>query len=101
MVPLRQPLRPASGWHQGGGELRVSDNIVLIPLSPYAPELIPMENVWEYLRANKLSARIWDTYDQVLTASANPGIGSSPTPNVFDLSGPAIGQRSTSSRAFP
>jgi hypothetical protein len=24
--------------------------------------------VWDYLRANKLSARVWDTYDAVLAA---------------------------------
>jgi hypothetical protein len=60
-----------AGWHQSGGELRVPDNIVLIALPPYAPELNPMENVWEYLRANKLSARIWDDYDQILTACAD------------------------------
>ena len=31
------------------------DNITLLPLPAYAPELNPMENVWEYLRPNKLS----------------------------------------------
>ena len=41
-----------------------------IPLPQYAPELNRMGNVWKYLRANKLSARIWDTYDQILTACA-------------------------------
>jgi hypothetical protein len=44
-----------AGWHQTGGRLIVPDNITLLPLPPYAPELNPMENVWEYLRANKLS----------------------------------------------
>ena len=37
-----------AGWHATGGELVVPDNIVLVPLPPYAPELNPMENVWEY-----------------------------------------------------
>ena len=45
-----------AGWHQPGGELVVPDNIVLLPLPPYAPELNPMENVWDYLRGNKLCA---------------------------------------------
>ena len=31
-------------------------------LPPYAPELNPMENVWDYLRGNKLSSRVWNTY---------------------------------------
>ena len=43
---------------------------VLQPLPPYSPELNRMENVWEYLRANKLSAGVWDDYDEILQASA-------------------------------
>src|SRR6201985_2299301 len=57
-----------AGWHQPGGRLRVPDNLVLLPLPPYAPQLNPMENVWEYLRANKLSAKVWDDYDAILAA---------------------------------
>jgi len=59
-----------AGWHQTGGELKPPDNIVLLPLPPYAPELNPMENVWDYLRDNKLSARVWDSYDEILAACA-------------------------------
>src|ERR1700730_4800705 len=57
-----------AGWHQSGGELKLPDKIVLLPLPPYAPELNPMENVWDYLRDNKLSARVWDSYDKILAA---------------------------------
>lgn len=57
-----------AGWHQQGGELVVPRNIVLVPLPPYAPELNPMENVWEFLRANKLSAQIWDDYHAIVDA---------------------------------
>ena len=35
---------------------------------PYAPELNAMENVWDYLRANKLSSLVWDSYDAVVQA---------------------------------
>jgi hypothetical protein len=27
-----------------------------------------MENVWDYLRANKLSAGVWNSYDEILDA---------------------------------
>jgi transposase len=60
-----------AGWHQKGGELTLPGNIVLLHLPPYAPELNPMENVWEYLRANKLSAGVWDTYEAILQACAD------------------------------
>lgn len=57
-----------AGWHQTGAELRVPDNITPLRLPPYAPELNPMENVWEYLRSNKLCALVWDTYDAIVEA---------------------------------
>ncbi len=57
-----------AGWHQLGGELEVPDNIVLLHLPPYCPELNPMENVWAYLRGNKLCARVWNSYDDILEA---------------------------------
>ncbi len=41
-----------------------------MPLPPYSPELNPMEDVWEFLRANKLSATVWDSYDDTLDACA-------------------------------
>jgi hypothetical protein len=27
-----------------------------------------MENVWDYLRQNKLCARVWDTYEDIVEA---------------------------------
>jgi len=41
---------------------------VLLPLPPYAPELNPVENVWEFLCGNHLSHRVWATYDDILGA---------------------------------
>jgi putative transposase len=57
-----------AGWHQQGGALQVPDNITLLRLPPYAPELNPMENVWDYLRANKLSRLVWDSYEAIVAA---------------------------------
>ncbi len=61
-------LCDGAGWHQTGERLQVPDNITLLPLPPYAPELNPMENVWEYLRANKLCNRVWDSYEDIINA---------------------------------
>jgi transposase len=60
-----------AGWHKPGGELRLPANLTLLPLPPYAPELNPVENVWEYLRGNRLSLTVWDTYDQIVEACCN------------------------------
>jgi hypothetical protein len=57
-----------AGWHQRSKQLVLPDNISLLPLPPYSPELNPMENVWDYLRQNKLCANVWDTYDDILEA---------------------------------
>ena len=64
-----------AGWHQSGGALVVPDNIVLLHLppplrarSPYSPELNPMENVWDYLRQNKLCALVWNSYEHIVEA---------------------------------
>ena len=54
-----------AGWH-GSAELEVPDNITLLKLPPYSPELNPMENVWAYLRANKLAISVFDNYEQIV-----------------------------------
>ena len=57
-----------AGWHQPGERLPIPENITLLPLPSYAPELNPIENVWEYLRGNQLSLCLWDSYDAILNA---------------------------------
>ncbi len=43
-------------------------NISLLALPPYAPELNPVENIWQFLRHNFLSHQVWNTYDDILAA---------------------------------
>jgi transposase len=57
-----------AGWHQPGGKLIVPDNISLLPLPPYSPELNPVENVWQYLRQNDLANRVFETYTAIIDA---------------------------------
>src|SRR5450759_2591893 len=54
-----------AGYHVAK-DLAVPHNITLVPLPPYAPELNPIENVWEYLRGNKLAITVFDSYDDIL-----------------------------------
>lgn len=63
-------LCDGAGWHQNGGRLAVPNNITLLPIPPYSPELNPMENVWDYLRGNKLSHLVWDSYEAIIDACA-------------------------------
>ena len=57
-----------AGWHQTGGRLRVPGNVSLLRLPPYSPELNPQENVWQYLRQNQLSNRVFADYEAIVAA---------------------------------
>ena len=43
--------------------LVVPANITLLPLPPKCPELNPVENIWQFMRDNWLSNRIFKSYD--------------------------------------
>jgi DDE superfamily endonuclease len=60
-------LLDGAGWH-GGDRLRVPHNLTLLKLPPYAPELNGAENIWEYMRKNDLSNRLYDGYPQIIDA---------------------------------
>jgi hypothetical protein len=57
-----------AGWHQTGGRLVVPPDITLLQLPPYSPELNPVENALAFLRSNKLSNRVFDSYDAIVDA---------------------------------
>ena len=47
-----------AAWHHSKS-LVVPENITLVSLPPYTPELNPMERVWAYLRSHYLANRIF------------------------------------------
>ena len=55
-----------SGWLAPVGEPRRSPNITIVALPPKSPELNPVENVWQYMRDNWLSNRIFKSYDDLV-----------------------------------
>ena len=54
-----------AGWHMSA-KLDIPGNITLLPLPPRSPELNPAENVWQFLRDNWLSNRVFTSYDDIL-----------------------------------
>jgi transposase len=58
-------LLDRAGWHLAGA-LVVPDNITILPLPPRSPELNPVENVWQFLRDNSLSNRVFKGYDDIV-----------------------------------
>lgn len=57
-----------AGFHTGH-DLVVPDNITLIELPPYSPELNPMENLWHYLRSHYWSNRAFEDYHALIQAA--------------------------------
>ena len=53
-----------AGWHLSTG-LVVPPNITIMALPPKCPELNPVENVWQFLRDNWLSNRVFKSYDDL------------------------------------
>ena len=60
-------------WDQAGfhksKQLKVPDNITIIPLPPYSPELNPVENLCHYLRSHYWANRTYADYDDLRFAA--------------------------------
>ena len=54
-----------AGWHMSTG-LVVPPNITMMALPPKCPELNPVENVWQFMRDNWLSNRVFKSYDDLV-----------------------------------
>jgi transposase len=61
-------LMDRAGWHTTAG-LDMPNKITPILLPSRAPELNPVENIWQYMRANWLSNRVFETYDAIIEAA--------------------------------
>jgi transposase len=44
-------------------ELKIPDNVSLIPLPPYSPELNPAEQIWNLLRRDYFANRVFESLD--------------------------------------
>jgi transposase len=63
-------LLDRAGWHTTR-RLDVPRNITLIFLPSRSPELNPVEQIWQYVRANWLSNRVFETYDEIIDAACD------------------------------
>ena len=54
-----------AGWHMTNA-LIVPDNISIILLPAKCPELNPVENIWQFMRHNWLSNRVFKSYDEIV-----------------------------------
>ena len=56
-----------AAWH-ATSKLVMPTNITPILLPSRAPELNPVESIWQYMRANWLSNRVFENYDAIIDA---------------------------------
>ena len=63
-------LMDRAGWHETD-KLKIPKNLTIILLPARSPELNPVENVWQYLRQNWLSNRVFDDYQAILNAGCD------------------------------
>ena len=52
-------------WHTTT-KLTIPGNITLLPLPPRSPELNPVENIWQFMRDNWLSNRLFKSEDEIV-----------------------------------
>ena len=58
-------LMDQAGWHSSA-KLDVPDNITIVLFPSRSPELNPVENVWQFLRDNWLSNRVFTSHDDIV-----------------------------------
>ena len=60
-------------WDQAGfhtsNNVRVPENVSLVHLPPYSPQLNPIEKLWQYLRKHYWSNRVYENYDALRSAA--------------------------------
>ena len=60
-------LLDGAAWH-ASQEIELPDNLSLLPIPPYSPELNPVELIWHYLRSHWLSSQIFEDLEAVMDA---------------------------------
>jgi len=59
-----------AGFHTAN-KVKIPDNVTIMPLPPYSPELNPVENLWHYLRSHYWANRIYADYNDLCRAAAD------------------------------
>ena len=71
-----------AAWHTTS-KIKKFDNLVLLPLPPYSPELNSIEQVWAYLRRHYLSNRIFLNFDDIVTSLSDAWLSLSSSPHIL------------------
>ncbi len=66
-------IMDGAGWHSDDIAAGF-DNISIIKLPPYSPELNPIEQVWSWIRQHHLANQCFKGYDHIANEVWMPGI---------------------------
>jgi transposase len=58
-------IMDGAGWHQKH-TIAGLDNVSIIKLPPYSPELNPIEQVWQWMGQNELANRCFNGYHDIV-----------------------------------
>ena len=58
-------LMDQAGWHLTP-KLALVSNISIVPIPSKTPELNPQENIWQFMRDNWLSNRVFGSYEEIV-----------------------------------
>ena len=53
-----------ASWHRSKA-LKIPDNLRILLLPPYSPELNPVERLWEHAKSKLIKTKIYDTLDDL------------------------------------
>jgi putative transposase len=54
-----------AAWHTSSG-LHVPENIEIIPLPPYTPEMNPIEQIWAWIRVHGFRNELFQSLENVI-----------------------------------
>lgn len=57
-------IMDCAGWHKAK-DLVVPDNIQIVYLPPYSPELNPSERLWQYIKSETIKNKIYETIERL------------------------------------
>jgi transposase len=63
-------------WNQAAfhtsSNVKVPDNVTIVPLPPSSPQLNPTEKLWQYFKKHQGSNRVYEDYDALRLAAIDP-----------------------------